>query len=414
MARRGLARKLMHIPSTYETAHTAPSAPLPSAECNSTEAFAEYVRTTSAPFRIVGSGTWLHGSRPVAAENAVNTSAIAGVLEYVPGDLTLTARAGTTLAQLDALTAAEGQWLAIDPAGSIQSTLGATVATASYGPLAHGIGRMRDIVLGVEVVTGDGRIVRSGGKVVKNVAGFDLVRLQTGAFGTLGILTEVSVRLRAMPELDETFVIALDSRKQLSAQLVQLRDLTLTALAMELVGGALAEQLGIGNSLSLLVRLGGNETRVNAQRASLATIGTLVPVDRRVWQQLRTCESESSAIARVSNLPTELARSWLHVHDALSTASLLPAHIRASVARGVMRVVIPHPSDATAAQFSDMMASLTRTIAPAGGHVVWEQLPQAVWSTIPSAVNDSISRGLQRAFDPNGRCNAGILGASNA
>ena len=101
------------------------------------------------------------------------------------GDLTLTARAGTTLANIARATAAEGQWLALDPHGSASGTLGATIATASAGPLAHAFGTPRDNVLGIEAVTGTGEIVRAGGRVVKNVAGFDLTRLFTGAWGTL-------------------------------------------------------------------------------------------------------------------------------------------------------------------------------------------------------------------------------------
>src|SRR5439155_9619738 len=102
-----------------------------------------------------------------------------GIVEYVPGDLTLTARAGTTLAEIRDATAAEQQWLALDPHGSDDGTIGATVATASAGPLATAFGTPRDLVLGVEFLTGGGALARGGGRVVKNVAGFDLVRLLT-------------------------------------------------------------------------------------------------------------------------------------------------------------------------------------------------------------------------------------------
>ena len=101
------------------------------------------------------------------------------------------------------VTSAEGQWLALDPFGARTGTLGATIATGSSGPLAHAFGTPRDNVLGLEVVTGTGDIVRAGGRVVKNVAGFDLTRLFTGAWGTLAVITEATVRLRARPERDE-------------------------------------------------------------------------------------------------------------------------------------------------------------------------------------------------------------------
>src|SRR5215211_4142123 len=139
--------------------------------------------------RVLGRGSWLDAGRPVSATESLATRDLSGITEYVPGDLTLTARAGTTLGEIRRATAAHGQWLALDPHGSDEGTLGATIATASAGPLATAFGTPRDLVLGVEFVTGDGVVARGGGRVVKNVAGFDLARLVTGAWGTLGVLT---------------------------------------------------------------------------------------------------------------------------------------------------------------------------------------------------------------------------------
>ncbi len=125
-----------------------------------------------------------------------------GVIEYTPGDLVISVNAGTTIEELSEVCAAGGQMLAIAPYGSPRSTIGAVVATASAAPLSYEDLTIRDLVLGLTVVTGTGDVVRVGGKVVKNVAGFDLVRLNTGAFGTLGIITEVSLRLHAKPTMD--------------------------------------------------------------------------------------------------------------------------------------------------------------------------------------------------------------------
>src|SRR5436190_19613663 len=158
--------------------------------------------------RIVGSGTWLDANRPVRADARLSTTALAGVSEYVAGDLTITVGAATTLAEIARVTARAGQWLTLDPHGEDQGTIGATIATASVGPLAHHFGLARDVVLGLEFVTGAGDVVRGGGRVVKNVAGFDLARLLTGSWGTLGVITEVTLRLRALPEVDRTVAIA--------------------------------------------------------------------------------------------------------------------------------------------------------------------------------------------------------------
>ena len=162
----------------------------------------DLVRDSAAartPLRIAGRSHWMDAGRPVDATRIASLAPHSGVVDYVPGDLTITVRGGTTLDEIERVTGAEGQWLPLDPFGSTDGTIGATIATGSFGPLAHGFGRARDLVLGVEFVTGDGRTVRGGGRVVKNVAGFDLVRLVTGSWGTIGIVTEATLRLYSRP-----------------------------------------------------------------------------------------------------------------------------------------------------------------------------------------------------------------------
>lgn len=151
----------------------------------------------SEPLRIVGYGTWLDAGQPVQASRTLSVAELRGVVEYNPGDLTMTVGAGTTLAEIDDVLGAHHQWLPCDPAGGRTGSIGATVATCSYGPLAALFGTPRDQVLGMTVVTGTGDVLHTGGRVVKNVAGFDLTRLMIGAWGTLGIITQVTLRVRA-------------------------------------------------------------------------------------------------------------------------------------------------------------------------------------------------------------------------
>lgn len=147
--------------------------------------------------RIVGAGTWLDAGHPVAAMRTLSLADDRGIVAYSPGDLTITVRAGTTLAEIAEALREHGQWLALDPEGGMEVTIGATVATGSYGPAATLYGTVRDQLLGMTVVTGRGEIARPGGRVVKNVAGFDLTRLMTGAWGSLGVITEVTLRVRS-------------------------------------------------------------------------------------------------------------------------------------------------------------------------------------------------------------------------
>lgn len=147
--------------------------------------------------RIVGRGTWLDAGFPVSADAQLVLGDDNGIVAYVPDDLTVTARAGTTLRELNDALGAHDQWIALDPDGGPDVTIGATVATCSYGPVAAFFGTPRDQVLGMTVVLGTGEVIRVGGRVVKNVAGFDLTRLMIGAWGTLGVITEVTLRVRS-------------------------------------------------------------------------------------------------------------------------------------------------------------------------------------------------------------------------
>lgn len=148
------------------------------------------------PLRIVGGGSWLDAGAPVPARRGLSLASDRGIVAYVPGDLTVTVRAGTTLPELAGVLAAHDQWVALDPEGAERATVGAVVATDSHGPAAALYGTARDQVLGMTVVTGRGEVIRPGGRVVKNVAGFDVTRLMVGAWGTLGVITEVTLRVR--------------------------------------------------------------------------------------------------------------------------------------------------------------------------------------------------------------------------
>src|SRR5688572_11950279 len=224
------------------------------------------VRTAAGegtPLRVVGGGRWLRAGSPVEAARTLDTSGLAGIIEYVPGDLTLTAYAGTTLAEIEEATAAHSQWLPLDPFGDPRGTLGATLATASAGPLGGSIGLPRDVTVGLAFVTGEGEVVRGGGRVVKNVAGFDLVRLTIGAWGTLGIITEATVRLRARPEVDETLALVLPAQRDAVATLLStIRVAGVEPLSAELLSATCSGRVALGSKAIMLVRLAGNATGV--------------------------------------------------------------------------------------------------------------------------------------------------------
>ena len=253
--------------------------------------------------RISGSRarTWLDAGRPVRATERFRPASCHGIIEYVPGDLTLTARAGTTLAEIRDATAEHGQWLALDP---FRPTSARSAPRSPRRPRARSrspFGAPRDVVLGLEFVTGDGDVVRGGGRVVKNVAGFDLMRLLTGAWGTLGVITEVSVRLRARPEADETVALSVrdDSEPALRALLTRVQGVKAAPWALELLSPALAERLGVAAHAALVARLAGNGDSVRAQRAAFATLGTLMDLPSDVWDAPPRLRAPVRAVVRI-------------------------------------------------------------------------------------------------------------------
>jgi glycolate oxidase FAD binding subunit len=223
--------------------------------------------------RVEGQGTWLPPDAP--ADLAVSTRALDQVVSVSPADLVATVQAGTTLDALRRRLADEGMWLAVDPPGRPDRSLGSIVATGTAGPLRHGLGPVRDHLLGCTVATGDGRLVKAGGKVVKNVAGYDLTKLQVGGFGGFGIIAELHLRLRALPRADVT-LLARGARDDLSAAARQLIEAKVSPAALELLSPALAAEA----EWVLAARFLGTDAAVHAEVGSVGSAGDLV------WQPL--------------------------------------------------------------------------------------------------------------------------------
>lgn len=238
--------------------------------------------TAGTSLRIRGAGTWMDAGHPVAASATLDVTAFTGVTAYAPDDLTLSCGASTTLAELEAATRAHGQWCPLLPWGSDAGTVGATLATATTGPFGDRLGLPRQLVLGVRAVDGRGRIVEAGGRVVKNVAGFDLTRALTGSWGTLAVLTHVHLRLRARPTADETWcVVGADA-----AALDTFRRGPLAPLAAVPLAEADAAALALPGP-GWLLRLGGNAPFVAAARQVVRTLGDASDVDPAIWTAVR-------------------------------------------------------------------------------------------------------------------------------
>ena len=350
------------------------------------------------PLRIVGAKTWTHCA-PADADAELSTRELDQVIEYVPGDLTITVGSGASLAAIEKLTAEHGQWLTLDPPGSPDGTIGATIASASRGPLATGFGAPRDLMLGVEAVMGRGTVVRAGGRVVKNVAGFDITRLLTGSRGTIGVITEVSLRLRARPARDETIAIHIGQRQgTIREAITALRSWTSMPMAAEVVTARTAGAIGLSAFPTLLVRIGGNARLIAATKKRAAAIGRVDTTENDVWTRLRALDLESSTVFRIADLPGAFAERW---DDALTLAGDT-GHVIGTPLRGQVRCLVPVVERPAMSAFRSRAPSAT---------LVYDALPSvAAWNSltaVPPAT--TLHARIMEAFDPVGVMNPGAM-----
>ncbi|HYS21462.1 MAG TPA: FAD-binding oxidoreductase [Gemmatimonadales bacterium] len=252
--------------------------------------------------RVEGAGTWLPPDAP--ADLALTTRRLDRIPAIQPQDLMATAEAGIGCDQLRQQLADHGAWLAIDPPGLAGRTLGSVVATATAGPLRSGFGAIRDHLLGVTFVTGDGRMIQSGGRVMKNVAGYDLTRLQAGAFGAFGVIVLVHLRLRALPRADVTLVLE-GAREDLARVADDIRAAGLAPAALELVSPALARR----ERWVLAARVAGSDALVASEETELraAAGGRLAPLRAEeahaFWMRAAESLATRPVTFRVGGLP---------------------------------------------------------------------------------------------------------------
>lgn len=187
------------------------------------------------------------------ADIVVSTSRLNQVIEHCVGDLTVTVQSGVKYQDLQAVLAKEGQFLAIDPPYEADATIGGILATGSAGSLRHRYNSVRDMCLGIEFVRSDGEVVKAGGRVVKNVAGYDLMKLLTGSYGTLGIASTITFRLYPLPEF--TQIVLVTGAAEAIAQLQQkISKSVLTPTACDLLSASAIAKLGLGQGLGLVIQ----------------------------------------------------------------------------------------------------------------------------------------------------------------
>ncbi len=362
---------------------------------------------THAPLTIQGRGTWSSAYRHASAATELSLWNFAGVQEYVPGNLTMTVRAGTTLHEIAEIAGAENQWLPLDPYGDRSGTIGATISSCSYGPLVTAFGTPRDLVLGVEAVLGSGEVVRGGGRVVKNVAGYDLSRLLTGSWGTLGVISEVTLRLFAKQETEATIAFSLPDKRNAIAEVVRgIRSAPMFPWAMEMLDPHLAAALGLGEKQTLVFRFGGNKNVVSSQLTVVNSLGKTQQVENDLWPKLASIPHAWSM--RVSGLPSNLMDTWDAAGQLVANAG--GGFRSATPERGVVRVLFPQEVD------SGKLFTALGQFAASGGASGLKIVIDAMPSLSPLAsfengrtVANGLSSGIKKVFDPNNILNPGLL-----
>ncbi len=277
---------------------TAAFAPNSSAQCivypKTSEELSEVLAYAYAnQWRVLpcGQGSKLHWGSLAEVDLMISTARLNRLIDHAVGDLTVTAEAGIRLADLQVELAKGGQFLAIDPSYATTATLGGIVATGDTGALRQRYGGIRDMLIGLSFVRSDGAIAKAGGRVVKNVAGYDLMKLFTGSYGTLGIISQVTFRIYPLPVAARTVMLQGDEEAIAQATKTLLASaLTPTAIALLPV-----QTLGL-NTMGLLIRFQNIEVSVEQQSTRLLQVGEALGLkgqswagieESQLWQQLQ-------------------------------------------------------------------------------------------------------------------------------
>lgn len=340
------------------------------------------------------------------------------VVEYNPDDLVISVGAGMTLGELGEILAGEGQWLPLDPPGWEGMTVGEMVLRGQGGPLRAGYGLPRDMVLGLRLVTKAGEAIECGGRVMKNVAGYDLVKLVVGSGGTLGAVTRVDLRLRAFPETDATRIFLASSPAPLLDLAHGLREARLEPVAMELLSpaawGMVAEGWGGEANVdwALLARWQGSGRVVEvAVRETDRLVGEAEgrgvrkgdgEVDgQMVWRALSRIEGSSGVVVRLADRPYALGMTLDLAASLPAAPSELP--ILAHVGAGIVRVLAP--VEAPDHQWSMELERIGGELRGRGGSLLIDGTGAgaAGWPA-PSVGRDNVVLRLEEAirsrFDP--------------
>jgi glycolate oxidase FAD binding subunit len=359
-----------------------------------------------------GGMTWLDCGNPMLrADVVLSLERMNRVADYSPADLTATVEAGLSLNEFNALTIANRQWLPLDPPGMDRSTLGAITACNSSGALRFGFGTPRDYVIGLSLVHANGEMSKSGGKVVKNVAGYDMNKLYVGSYGTLAIITRLTFKLRPLAESSSTILIS-------SSSIDALFEVARCALSADLEPASVifTHKLPVSSSGSidsLLVRFINRISAVDYQTNTLLkSIPSSCTASRlsdeqasSVWRQVADL-SNDGILLRLS-LPLSAARSEF---EKAIGGNVVAAS--ADIGTGIIRIALDPVEASVAADIQRLRSSATAS----NGSLIIEKAPAEIkrqldpWGDVGSTA--ALMTAIKMNFDPKSLFNPGkfVLG----
>ncbi len=323
----------------------------------------------------------------------IDTRGLARVIDYPARDMTITAQAGITLAGLDAILRVENQRLPVDVPRADQATLGGAIATNTSGPRRYGFGTLRDYVIGISAVNDEGHEIKAGGRVVKNVAGYDLCKLYIGSLGTLGIITQVTLKLRPRP--DEHALVTLGCETDaLGAMLDRLHDSRTRPVCLEVLNRSAADEVSRTANIALpdapwVVAVGFEDNREAVawqvrQLIQELAAGPALGLDARVsdaavplWAALVEFLGRAVGFSFKANLLPSATAGFVREVSALPERPLLQAH----AGNGI---VIGHvDNDLTLERAVEMLKLMQGLATPTRGAVVVLRCPAAWKRTLP-------------------------------
>ena len=335
---------------------------------------------------------------------ALDTTMLDLVVEYEPADLTVSVQAGATLAELQSILGDQGQYLPVDPPPSDDVTIGGMLATAISGAWRGHLPAARDLLLGATVALPDGALASSGGRVVKNVSGYDLHRMHTGALGAFGVIVQASFKVAPLPAAVRTLTIPCPSIAEAGALALDIWDEVLATRALSILSSEAAAVAGLEASPHVLIELAGVAGAVErSAREITARASAASDASDEAWRSLRAHASVAAATAEEPRTVLRLGVPSTEVAAALSTATQAGFTAWGHIAAGSVIATAAHAVAASEVQ------SLREHARRVDGFLQIESAPAELRRTVDpfGASEQELVRSLKQQFDPTGTLNPG-------